>query len=435
MRSDRYTEKKVHKKRKKSRVLKVLLLLIFLLLIAIPSTVYYLYNEAKESLHIETKEDIKVSVGSPLPATDCIADYTGNLFFETGESSYSIIGSHEPVSYDDFYMNTDTIGEHSVSGFIEQPVIGGRLAPYKTFNFTYNVVDDIPPVMLWSGDGAVVERGTTFEITSVVGYGDNADPEPKIEYEGKVDTSKNGSYPLHITVTDASGNSIDWDATIVVADSLPSYSDSSEKYPFSSFKKTYAADGRHFGIDVSSWQSDIDFNKVKAAGCEFAVIRAGYSIDGFVEIDSKFKQNLKRAKEAGVPIGLYLYSYDNTEEKARSSARWLIDQLGGEKIDYPVAFDWEDFGQFQTYKMSFIGLNKMYDAFADELESAGYDCMLYGSKNYLEKIWTDTDTRPIWLAHYTDQTDYKGPYRIWQASSSGRIDGIDGAVDMNIMYD
>ena len=84
--------------------------------------------------------------------------------------------------------------------------------------------------------------------------------------------------------------------------------------------------------------------------------------------------------------------------------------------------------------MSFADLNKLYDAFADELAGKGYDCMLYGNKNSLENIWKDTDTRPVWLAHYTDKTDYEGPYRMWQASCTGRIDGIDGDVDMDIMY-
>ena len=100
-----------------------------------------------------------------------------------------------------------------------------------------------------------------------------------------------------------------------------------------------------------------------------------------------------------------------------------------------MVFDWEDFGQFQTYKMSFAGLNDLYDAFADQLSSAGYECMLYGNKNSLEKVWEDTDTRPVWLAHYTDKTDYKGPYVMWQASQTGNIDGIDGDVDMDILYE
>ena len=84
--------------------------------------------------------------------------------------------------------------------------------------------------------------------------------------------------------------------------------------------------------------------------------------------------------------------------------------------------------------MSFSGLNKMYDEFSRRITYGGYDCMLYGSLNFLEKVWEDTDTRPVWLAHYADKTSYKGPYMIWQASSSGRIKGIDGAVDLDILY-
>ena len=70
----------------------------------------------------------------------------------------------------------------------------------------------------------------------------------------------------------------------------------------------------------------------------------------------------------------------------------------------------------------------------DQISQSGYECMLYGSKNYLEKVWDNTDIRPVWLAHYTDNTDYEGPYYMWQASCTGRIDGIDGDVDMDVMY-
>ena len=119
----------------------------------------------------------------------------------------------------------------------------------------------------------------------------------------------------------------------------------------------------------------------------------------------------------------------------RAAADWIVEQLDGEKLDLPVAFDWEDFGRFQTYKMNFATLNRMYDAFADQLSKSGYDCMLYSSKIFLEDVWKDTDKRPVWLAHYTDKTDYDGPYLIWQASSTGRISGIKGAVDMDIMYE
>ena len=416
MRTDRYKEQP--KKKRSRTALKVLLVLLLLLLIAVPASVYYMYRTAEDSLAITFKEN--------------------NAKFEIGEnvaSSALIASSEGDVKASEKALDTDTIGEKEVKYTVSKSLLGGLLKPRKRFSLRYTVEDRTPPVMLWSGDGAVVVNGEKFDIKTVIGYGDNADPIPKVEYKGKVDTNKNGDYPLHITVTDASGNSIDWNTTITVADSVPTYTDDSPRTKYGDFIKAYKKDGRHFGIDVSSWQDDIDFEAVKKDGCEFVIIRTGYSEEGEVTIDNTFKQNYDRAKKAGLKIGLYLYSYDNTEEKARASAKWIIDQLDGDTLDLPIAFDWEDFGQFQNYEMSFIGLNRMYDAFADELSSAGYDCMLYGSKNYLEKIWADTDTRPVWLAHYTDQTNYKGPYRIWQASCTGRIDGIAGDVDMDILYD
>ena len=416
MRTDRYKEEP--KKKKSRTALKVLLVLILLLLAAVPATVYYMYRTAEDSLAITFKEK--------------------NAKFEIGEnvaSSALIASSEGDVKASEKELDTDTVGEKEVKYTVSKKLFGGLLTPRKRFSFRYTVEDKIPPLMLWNGDGAVVLNGEEFDIKKVIGYGDNADPNPKVEYKGKINTDENGDYPLHVTVTDASGNSIDWDTTITVADSYPTYTDDSPRTKYGDFIKTYEKDGRHFGIDVSEWQGDIDFEAVKKAGCEFVFIRIGYSDEGEVTIDGKFEQNYEGAKKAGLKVGLYLFSYDNTEEKVRASAKWVIDQLGGDKLDLPIAFDWEDFGQFQNYGMSFITLNRLYDVFAEELASAGYDCILYGNKNSLEKIWADTDKRPVWLAHYTDQTDYKAPYRIWQASSTGRIKGISGDVDMDILYD
>ena len=131
---------------------------------------------------------------------------------------------------------------------------------------------------------------------------------------------------------------------------------------------------------------------------------------------------------------MYLYTTDTTEEQVRQAADWIIETLGSENLDFPVAFDWEDFDDFQDYGISLHEVNKLYDAFADELSQAGYGCMLYGSKNYLEKVWEKTDIRPVWLAHYTEKTDYEGPHMLLQASCTGKISGIDGDVDMDILY-
>jgi GH25 family lysozyme M1 (1,4-beta-N-acetylmuramidase) len=246
--------------------------------------------------------------------------------------------------------------------------------------------------------------------------------------------NKSGKYPLHVKVTDSSGNETEWDLNVEVVDQFPYYENTAERTAFADFVKANKGDGRSFGIDVSAWQDDINFKAVKKAGCEFVIIRIGYTYEGELHIDKTFYQNYSRARAAGLKIGFYYYSTDNTEEQVRSAAEWISKTLNGASPDLPIAFDWEDFGNYQDYGMSLHELNKLYDAFADELAKDGYGCMLYSSKNYLENAWEKTDTRPVWLAHYAQKTDYKGPYMLWQASCTGRISGISGDVDMDILF-
>ena len=99
-----------------------------------------------------------------------------------------------------------------------------------------------------------------------------------------------------------------------------------------------------------------------------------------------------------------------------------------------IVFDWEDFSFFNEYEMSFRDLNRLYDFFSEQVHRRGYECMLYGSQYYLDTVWAHTDTRPIWLAQYNDYPSYEGQFEIWQLSDSGRIDGIDGNVDLNLLY-
>ena len=108
--------------------------------------------------------------------------------------------------------------------------------------------------------------------------------------------------------------------------------------------------------------------------------------------------------------------------------------LGGETLDFPIVYDWEDFAGFQNYNMNFQDLNDCYTVFASELKHNGYDACLYSSKNFLEGVWKQGDSVPIWLANYTSQTKYQGEYFMWQQASNGRIDGISGNVDFNVLY-
>ena len=406
------------KPRGRHRTLKILLVLIVLLAAAIAGVVAYSYKTTLDSLSVTfTEASPEVEVGGDYSSMDYVSSSVGEV-----EASADM-------------LDADTVGDKTITFTVTQPMYAGLLVPTQEFTMDYSVVDTEDPIIMWNGSGTVIQKGTEFDINNVLAYGDNADPTPSVTVDGTVDTETNGSYQLHVTVTDASGNSDECDMTITVADSVPTYTDDYPRTQFKDFTSAYKGKDRSFGLDVSVWQGDIDFEKVADSGCEFVMIRVGYSSEGDMTVDSKFEQNLERAKAAGLKVGVYLYCCDNSETTVRASADRVLEELGGAELDLPVAFDWEDFGRFQSYEISFAQLNDLYDYFADEISTGGYDCMLYGNKNALELVWKDTDTRPVWLANYTDKTEYKGPYRIWQASSTGRIDGIDADVDMDIMYE
>ena len=419
MRSDRYKDEPVTGKKKKKNpgLLKTMLILIIILAAAIAGATAYFYWTAYNSLAVTfTEESPVLEFGGDYPSMSYVKDSCGEI---------------APAAD---HLKSDVTGPAKMIFTAEKSLLGGLLTPSKEFTLSYAVVDNVPPVEIRSGDGTLLERGTEFDINNVIAYGDNADPTPLVSVDGEVDMENNGSYPLHVTVTDSSGNSTEWDLTVTVTDEIPSYEDTSERTAFADFVSANKGKGRSFGIDISAWQDEVNFKAVKKGGCEFVIIRIGYTSDGDINIDKTFYRNIQGAKAAGLKTGVYLYSTDNTEEQVRASADWVIKNLGGQNLDLPIAFDWEDFGSFQDYKMSIYELNRLYDAFADELAQSGYGCMLYGSKNYIENIWDKTDVRPVWLAHYTEKTDYKGPYMLWQASCTGNISGIDGDVDMDILY-
>ena len=103
-------------------------------------------------------------------------------------------------------------------------------------------------------------------------------------------------------------------------------------------------------------------------------------------------------------------------------------------MDLEIVFDWENWDYFQEYDLSFFSLTETAKAFINTVEKAGYKGMLYSSKYYLDNIWLPLKSN-IWLAHYTNQTNYEGQYQVWQICDDGKVDGIaDNLVDINIMY-
>lgn len=295
----------------------------------------------------------------------------------------------------------------------------------------YDVVDTTAPVVLNSGWNPYVKLNEPFNLSSLVGYVDNFDRSLDLSYTGEVDTSNIGRYDITATVTDDSGNSTSWDMAVYVLMDIPAPEDNNPRVNFTDFVDYYCYENVSYGIDVSAWQTNVDYEKVKAQGCEFVLMRMGYFY-GEIVMDDYYQQNMENATNAGLDVGVYFYTTANTEDEAREQARWIVEQLDGRELDYPVAFDWEEWGQFQQYGMNVRDLNEIFEAFCDELEKNGYTGMLYSSKNFLNNFWTNKNNRPVWLAHYVDETDYDGQFAIWQASAYGRMDGIEGDVDMNI---
>ena len=191
------------------------------------------------------------------------------------------------------------------------------------------------------------------------------------------------------------------------------------------------------GIDVSKWQGEIDWKKVKAAGIKFAMIRLGYgSANGDAcGLDGYFEKNVKNAIAAGIDIGCYFYSYATSVAAAKKEAAYVINVLQKYKgvFTYPVAFDLEDKTQQGLGKQV---LTDMVIAFGDAIEKAGFYCSLYSNPSWM-KSYLDADRVKrfdLWLAHWADKTNYAGAYGMWQNSSSGKVNGINGNVDTDFAY-
>ena len=186
------------------------------------------------------------------------------------------------------------------------------------------------------------------------------------------------------------------------------------------------------GIDVSVHNGAIDWKKVKAAGIDFAILRAGYGKLA-KQKDTRFEDNYAGAKAAGIPVGAYWYSYATTVNEAVQEAEVCISILAGKQFEFPIYFDQEEKATLDTGKAN---CSAMIRAFCDTLEKAGYWAGLYTSRSCLSThIENDIKTRyALWAAEWSDKLRYDGPVGIWQHSEKGSVDGIAGNVDLDIGY-
>ncbi len=338
------------------------------------------------------------------------------------------------ITNSDKKLKTNKIGEKEIE--IEYKY---KKRDYK-YIVNYEIVDTESPFIIRLSSYRSTLVNEEIDFCEGASFIDNYDREPTCSITGDYDLSIPNTYYLKYEVKDQSGNITNKDLTLDVFEEWPIYDDYEdddyeETYTlFSKFKKKYKTDDVMLGIDVSFWQGDIDFEAVKDAGAEFVIIRMAYSdLETEIDLDSKFNQNLKAAKDAGLLVGVYIYTSANTKEEAIKQAKFIKKNLNKVKLDFPIVYDFEDWRDFNTLKMNSHDLLERVNEYKSILKEDGYDMMIYGSKWYLENVWLpyDYDT---WLAHYTDETDYQGDYILWQVTNDGLIDGIYGYVDLDIYY-
>ena len=187
------------------------------------------------------------------------------------------------------------------------------------------------------------------------------------------------------------------------------------------------------GIDVSKWQGNIDWKKVKDAGISFAIIRIGYGMYDNQK-DEYFEKNYQGAKTAGLDVGIYHYSYAKTVNEAKMEAGQVLMWLNNRDLDLPIYFDIEDKSQEKLDKEL---LNEICKAFCNRIEAAGYWAGIYANKNWATKIIDGAklgERYTFWIAQYNSTCTYSGNYDMWQYSSTGKVNGINGNVDMNYLY-
>lgn len=399
---------------KRNIILAISSLLILSVLIFGSILLYKDYQIKHAKVVIELKENLQTEFLSEVKVSDFISNINGKII-------------------DDYQIDTTKIGKKTI--YFEY-INEDNIKLKKSYEI--QVIDTVAPVV-WLGSSYSVTVGSDIDLTDKIMCADNYDNTPKCEIVGEYNMNEIGIYPLIFKATDKSGNVTEQKFNLnvykpVIKDNEPS-NIVPVKTKFSDVVKNYKNSNTEIGLDISEWQGDVDFDKLKAAGVEFVIIRVGGTkgINGEYFLDKKFKQNIENANKAGIPAGIYFYSYASSEAAAIKDAEWILKEIKGYQIDLPIVFDWENWSFYNDFKLSLFGLTNMANKFLDVFKNAGYQGMVYSSKSYLEEIWLKINY-PIWLAHYTRKTNYTGDYAFWQMCNDGEVDGIYGDVDINIRY-
>jgi len=194
------------------------------------------------------------------------------------------------------------------------------------------------------------------------------------------------------------------------------------------------------GVDVSTYQGDIDWQQVKDSGVDFAIIRAGYRgyTAGSLNVDDEFYDNMDGALAAGLDVGVYFYSQAINAEEAVQEADYVLSLIEGYDVKYPIVFDWEPVYSSDSRSNDMDGdiLTDCCIAFADRIIEAGRTPLIYFYKDiaYYQLDLERLTDYGWWLAEYNEVPNFFYDYEMLQYTCTGSIPGIDGDVDINLSF-
>ncbi|MEG2205146.1 MAG: glycoside hydrolase family 25 protein [Oscillospiraceae bacterium] len=183
------------------------------------------------------------------------------------------------------------------------------------------------------------------------------------------------------------------------------------------------------GIDVSSWQGNINWADVKRDGVQFAMLRVGAGLNA----DRMFKRNIEGANAEGINCGVYLYSLARTANEALAEANFTLNAVKPYSLTLPIAFDIEDKAQHALTNAQRTDLVQTY---CGAIANSGYLPMVYASLSWFNTMLdlSRIASTEKWVAQWGQSCTFKSPYTMWQYSNKGRVNGINGDVDLNISY-
>ncbi len=390
---------------------KVILTLLISFLILIISLLFYLFMNTKD---IIIKPNPTCNFRDVVYLKDYIYKLDGTL-----KNNYKI--------------DTRKVGKQEIKAIYQD-----KNGFYKAKRFILTVKDNTSPTILVSTD-YTVEQGFDERLENKILCADDVDDNIKCNIEGSYNLDEVGTYPLSISAVDKSGNKSKKRFNLNVTPKKDIDKNKDKKtigtVMYSDIYNKYKSDNTMIGIDISKWQKNIDFAKLKKNNVEFIFIKIASQKEknGKIIMDPKFEENIKKALSYKFKVGLYFFSYAKNPLEARKQAKYIVKNIKDYNIELPIVFDWENWEEYNSFNISLNTLNNIATTFIDEIERNGYEGMLYSSKYYLENIWFLEDYKKIWVANYGELID-KEKYNYWQLCSDGMIDGINTLVDIDVMF-